>query len=113
MLLSQKKRKTKPKQKRKAPVQHTCSCEFNKQITNAYEEAFAARGDDESHFNEYAAALSHNDMFSSMVQCMDDEEVSKECVLIDAVRFGFEAGKRMSEMHNLEYMVGYGKGAKE
>ena len=102
----------KKKTKRKAPAKgyspHTCDCVYNHKITNAYDEALAARSNDCSHFEEYFEALQHNEAFMSMVECLDDEE-TRECVLTDAIRFGYEAGKRMSEIDSLERMVCYGK----
>ena len=102
----------KKKTKRKAPAKrytpHTCDCIYNHKITNAYEEALAARGNDCAHFEEYFEALQHNETFMSMVEGLGNEEV-RECILTDAVRFGYEAGKRMSEIDSLERMVGYGE----
>ena len=104
--MAKKKTRSKAPAKRYAP--HTCDCVYNHRITSAYDEALAARGNDGAHFEEYFEALQHNETFMSMVEGLGDEEV-RECILTDAVRFGYEAGKRMAEVHSLERMVGYGE----
>ena len=63
--------------------------------------------DDNEAGAEYYNALVHSDHFGGLMETMMEEDVDPECILSDAVRFGFEAGKRMAEVDNLEKMVGY------
>ena|ERR1039458_1747740 len=104
--MAKKKTRSKATAKRYAP--HTCDCVYNHRITSAYDEALEVRGNDSAHFDEYFEALQHSDIFMSMIEHLDNEN-ARECILTDAVRFGYEAGKRMAEVHSLERMVGYGE----
>jgi len=96
----------KPKAKRKAPAkQHQCDCPYNHGISNVYTEAFNVMMHEED--NEYVDALLHNPEFNMMADALGDEEHDPRLVMADAVRCGFEAGKRLTEIKNLEKLVGY------
>lgn len=100
-----------PKRKRKATPKavtpHRCDCEYNKKIARLFDESLRKTVDDDEQAREYYTALSHSDTFEGMFEALAEEGTDAMCVLSDAVRFGFEAGKRMSEIDNLEKMVGY------
>ena len=100
----------KPKRKRKStpkPQPHSCSCEYNQKIARYFDEALEKCVDDDESGAEYYTALVHSDTFGGMTDTLLSDGIDPECVLSDAVRFGFEAGKRMAEVDNLEKMVGY------
>lgn len=91
----------------KVPKQHQCNCPYNHQISNIYTEAFEAKINDSEHDEEYGSALLHNDQFNMMAECLADDEHDPRLVMADAVRFGFEAGRRLVEIKNLEKSIGY------
>ena len=98
----------KPKRKRKSTPKVTpCKCEYNLKIAKYFDEALEKCVDDDDSGMEYYTALVHSDTFGGMTETLMSDGVNPECVLSDAVRFGFEAGKRMAEVDNLEKMVGY------
>lgn len=94
------KRKASPKKVTK------CTCLYNHKISNMYTEAFEARVHDADD-NEYTQALLHNDEFNMMADALADTECDHRMCLADAVRFGYEAGKRLAEIDALEKSVGY------
>ena len=99
--------KRKPRKVTKAITPHKCECEYNKKIARLFDESLRKSVDNDEQAVEYYTALSHSDTFDGMVETLMENGIDPMCVLSDAVRFGFEAGKRMSEIDNLEKMVGY------
>ncbi len=99
----------KPKRKpsRKPKAQPKCECEYNHKIARLFDESLRETVDNNASAEEYYTALVHSDTFGGMTEAMMEDGTDPECVLSDAVRFGFEAGKRMAEIDNLEKMVGY------
>ena len=98
-------KKPKAPAKRKRIIQ-PCNCPFNAQISNVYTEAFKAKmGDAED--DECTAALLHNEEFNYMADALEDNECDPRLVLVDAARFGIECGRRLTEIRNLEKLVGY------
>jgi hypothetical protein len=98
----------KPKRKaKKEAVQHQCECVYNKKIARLFDESLRKSVDDDAQAQEYYTALSHSDTFDGMFEVLMEDNSDPTLVLSDAVRFGFEAGKRMAEIDNLEKMVGY------
>ena len=91
---------------KKRPTQHSCNCPYNHQISNIYTEAFEARVND-ANDNEYTTVLLHNAEFNMMADAIESGEYDPRLVLADAVRVGFEAGRRKLELELLEKSVGY------
>ena len=92
---------------KKKETPHQCKCEYNKKIARLFDESLRKCVDNDEQAQEYYAALSHSDTFEGMFDVLMEDGADPTCVLSDAVRFGFEAGKRMAEIDNLEKMVGY------
>ena len=98
-----------PKRKRKAvrKAKPHCECSYNQKITGAFDEAFDCSIEDAENSLEYHQALMHSDSFQGMLDAYGAEDIEGAILLSDAVRFGFEAGKRLAEIKKLEEMVGY------
>lgn len=90
------------------PTKHQCTCSYNRSISNIYTEAFAVMMHEHAHEeeNEYVDALLHNDEFNLMAGALQDEDCDPRMVMADAVRCGFEAGRRKLELELLEKSVG-------
>lgn len=97
-------KKTKPKVK---PRTRPCTCEYNKKIAGMFDECLRSTIHNEASSEEYYTALCHSEEFGSMANAANDPDCDASYVLSDAVRFGWEAGKRSAELSNLEKMVGY------
>lgn len=63
----------------------------------------------EDDFEDTELALEHCPIFLSMVEAVQDKKFDPQSVMCDAVRLGLKAGRRLSEIENLEAMVGIGK----
>lgn len=97
-------------QKRKAKTkiyrQENCGCKYNEYIKSIFDESFDAELPKEDSCEEYHQALMHSKKFQDMCQASMDEDMDMSYLLSDAVRFGFEAGKRKAEIKKLEESLG-------
>jgi hypothetical protein len=99
----------KKRKPRARPKVVPCQCNNPKSsITSLFTEVFEEEAKQEDQ-EEFHAALNHSPAFNFMVEASMDEETSMCCLLADAVRFGWKAGRREQECKKLEEMVGYGK----
>lgn len=91
-----------------------CPCGYDQRIAGAFDMvASAINGNKQVPTRaEYVKALGHTTTFPLMAQTVMEDE-SGECVvnvLADAVRYGAEMGRHLSELVKLEEMVGYAEG---
>ena len=94
------------RQSKRTSVKFQCECHYNKNIHSLFEESFEAAIKNPAHYQEYFEALTHSDRFMSMCDVAHEEGMEDPVVLlVDAVRFGAELGRRKAELDNLEAMV--------
>ncbi len=98
--------KKKPSRKRATPqkCQHHNS---NPSITNLFQEVFDS--EDQGDAEKFHEALGHSPAFHFMVEIAQENDTSHCCLLSDAIRMGWHAGRRSQECQKLEELVGYGK----
>jgi hypothetical protein len=83
-----------------------CTCQYNHRISKAFDESFDKLIGVEG-LEEYHTALVHSDKFDDIMEALGEDDNDPYLVIADAVRIGFDAGKRMNECDKLEAMVGY------
>lgn len=81
----------------------TCHCRYNHKISDGFDEAFREKFNDNQAMNEFFHSLTHSDNFGQLVNAVEANPV---LVLADAVRLGWEAGRRVYECTKLEEMCG-------
>lgn len=91
----------KPRQKKQ--VLPKCQCQYNHKVSDGFDEAFREKVNDNQAMNEFFHALTHSDSFRQLVDAVEDNPA---LVLADAVRLGWEAGRRVLECEKLEEMCG-------
>ena len=91
------------------PKRGTCTCRYDHNITDMFAEVFnaATTAENNAAAQDFCRALTHSERFGTMVDAFESGNYDPAFILSEAVRCGVAMGKKMTEISNLEAMVGY------